>query len=344
MNDDETHTDEEGGLMKSLHALTGTALFTSVGHCVLGCIGIPLNAFIVYVIITSEELRNQTRFVLFLGMLIGNIFFYATLFNEVAYQFSSLIHHCKIIRFLRGLPVAIFVINYLLVLVDYYVAVTRSALHRRRFTVWNVVPCQIGLSILVCVVAKLLYIVGTVPLDCRPKPSFLARMFAIAIMAVLVIPCAIFMILVFLKSNQITPLTPDQVIADDSMTQVGSVNSDSGNSSTLIETDEDEAKPTMTADQIRIRVANAKRERDTVHAIMILCTAHAIAILYIPQILFDFSIFVCLKTHSSEKEKCDFLERMRPFVTEFAALYGIIQPVIFLWLCDQFWFAWDNRN
>ena len=70
----------------------------------------------------------------------------------------------------------------------------------------------------------------------------------------------------------------------------------------------------------------------------------SLAILYIPQILFDFSIFVCLKTHSSEKEKCDFLEGMRPFVTEFAAMYGIIQPVIFLWLCDQFWFAWDNRN
>jgi hypothetical protein len=166
-------------------------------------------------------------------------------------------------------------------------------------------------------------------------------MFAIAIIAVLVIPCAIFMILVFIKSNQITPITPDQVLAEDSMTQVGSVNSDSGNSSTLIETDEDE-EPTMTADQIRIRVANAKRERETVQAIMI--SVVSLAILYIPQVLYDFSIFVCLKMNSSEKEKCDFLEGMRPFVTEFAALYGIIQPAIFLWLCDQFWFAWDNRH
>ena len=75
--------EDEGRLNNRSTILAGMTLTTSFCHCILGSIGLGLNGFISYAIATIEELRSQTRYVLFLGMLTGNILSFVNLFLEV---------------------------------------------------------------------------------------------------------------------------------------------------------------------------------------------------------------------------------------------------------------------
>ena len=85
--------EDSGGTRKNL--LTGMTMTTCVIHCILGCIGIPLNGFAAYAIVTVDELRRQTRYILLLGMLLGNILIFVILFDEVAYYVSPSEELCQ---------------------------------------------------------------------------------------------------------------------------------------------------------------------------------------------------------------------------------------------------------
>ena len=60
-------TDGERGLNidESKHILSGMNLLTTICHCLLGCIGFPINTFIAYAILKVEDLRSQTRYASF---------------------------------------------------------------------------------------------------------------------------------------------------------------------------------------------------------------------------------------------------------------------------------------
>lgn len=292
--------------------LAGMTVTISFCHCILGCIGLSLNGFITYAITTIEELRSQARYVLFLGMIIGNILSSVNLFIEVIYYSlpSSITeHNFQLIRVLRGLPNIISLANYLLVLIDNYVAITRPDFHRAKFTVRNVVPCQIGFNLVVCSIANILYLVDEEALDC--KPSYQARMLINATLASLFFPCVILKLIIFIKTR---------------------------NKNSNIRSSQ------STAGEIRIHAtqeAIVKREREAMKALML--SVLSLAILYAPRILFEMYTFVCSKMNPLEKEKCNFVE-MQPIFSGILSLYSIIQPLIFLWFCGQFWTAWNNRH
>ena len=335
--------ENKGGLKNRTTILAGMTLTTSFCHCILGSIGLGLNGFIFYAIATIEELRSQTRYVLFLGMLTGNILSYVNLFLEVVYfSLSPNLHNCRLLRALLGLPNVIFFANYLLALIDNYVAITRYDLHRAKFTVRNVVPCQIGFTVVVCAFAKFLYIVGVVALDC--KPSLQARMFLITILVLLIVPCVILKILIFIKMQDIIPHfthpNDHEVIEREADLNLDNNNDVSSSGSSTLST-----QANVDSGEIRVHATEetiAKLEREAMRALMF--SVLSLIILYVPRILYEFSTFVCTKLHHPlEKEKCNFLEA-RPFFAEFTALHGIIQPVSFLWFCDQFWSVWKNRS
>ena len=295
--------------------LAGMSLTTCICHGLLSGIGFILNGFIIYAIASIEELRTQTRYILFLGMLVGNILSFFNLTTEVIYySLPSDGHNCEFLRALLGVPYIIFSTYYLLVLIDNYVAITRNDWHRAKCTVRNIVPCQIAITILFCLIAKFLYVVGIVPLDCNP--SIPANMFMVTTFSLLIVPCVILKIAIYIKT----------------------------------EIDSSSSEPTVQeavflhSSEIRVHVTDetvAKREKEAVRALMF--SVLAVLIIYIPRILFTVSTFVCSKLNPLEKDKCNFLNA-RPFINEFAALHGIIQPLIFLWFCEQFRTAWKNLS
>ena len=323
--------EESGGTRKNL--LTGMTMTTCVIHCILGCIGIPLNRFAAYAIVTVDELRRQTRYILLLGMLLGNILIFVILFDEVAYYVSPSEELCQFYRALLGLPYLIFSLNYLLVLVDNYVAITRPALHLTRFTVRNVVPFQIGLTIFVCCIAKLLYIVGVLQLSC--EPYFQSRILGISTLALLIVSCAILKIVIFIKTKKIISGSNQSGASSvDDIEMAGDLDRKPG------------ANNQQQQQQLRAHTteeATAKQEKKAMRALMF--SVISLLIVYIPRLLFALSEYICIKIHPGEEEegKCNFLDA-RPFMAEFTALHGIIQPIFFLRLCDQFWTAWHNRH
>ena len=142
MNQTETLNDSGLTPSKNDSILSGMTIVTSLCHCVLGSIGIPLNGFIAYAIVSIDELRTQTRYVLFLGMLVGNILSFFNLFTEVAYYLSVFDHNCQVLRVLLGVPYVVFFANYLLVLVDNYFAISHRLSpdqihHRQRHSLPN---------------------------------------------------------------------------------------------------------------------------------------------------------------------------------------------------------------
>ena len=211
--------------------------------------------------------------------------------------------------------------NYLLVLIDDYVAITRPALHLAKFTVRNLIPYQITSSILVCFIAKCIpFFLATGSLDC--EPSLLFAMFVLTITTVLLIPCVILKIIIFYKSYKIINGTDQQEVA----IELDNLAIDDDNGVRVHATEE----------------AIAKRERAAMRALMY--SVLPLLILYIPEIIAYISSFACIKIYSNEKEECtgNFL-KVKPFMTEYTALHGIIQPICFLVLSDEFWEAWNNR-
>ena len=382
---------DEGGGEGSLNnqtILAGMTLTTSFCHCILGFIGLGLNGFISYAIATIEELRSQTRYVLFLGMLTANILSYVNLFLEVVYfGLSPSKHNCQLLRALLGLPNVIFFANFLLVLIDNYVAITRNALHRAKFTIRNVAPCQIGFTVVVCALAKFLYIVGVVALDCSPSVS--TRIFELTSLVVLIVPCVVLKIVIFIKThdnNDVIPpqqqqppmpaaqhdniinspsaaaaATEDEGIEMNNFKPEINASSDSSLSSTesapppsppprnQVDNDQ-EQKSCHASGEIRFHRAptfdEAIGKRSGKETLRVILNVISLLIIYIPRMVFELCTLLCSQLYPvmEQDAQCLHFLEARPFFTEYTALHGIIQPLIFLSFCDQFWTAWKNRH
>ena len=336
--------EESGGTKKNL--LTGMTLLTSVIHCFLGCVGIPINGFIVYAIVRVEELRNQTRYILLLGMLVGNILIFVILFDEVAYFVSPSENLCKFYRALLGLPYLIFSVNYLLVLIDNYIAISRPVWHLTRCTIRNVIPCQIGSNLLVCLIAKFFYFIGLITLSC--EPTLKSRVLGVSTLTILITSCVILKIIIFIKTKKIiSPNTnnlqnhnDDDDEADN--IEIGETLNSAAPDAIILALAPPPPPPIN--NELRVHTTEdtiSKQEKKAMRALMF--SVISLLVIYIPRLLLALSEFICTKIHGNNNEKCNFLDA-RPFMAEFTALHGIVQPISFLCLCDQFWAAWNNRR
>ena len=81
----------------------------------------------------------------------------------------------------------------------------------------------------------------------------------------------------------------------------------------------------------------AKWDKKAMRALMI--SVLTLLAIYIPRTMLALYTFICVKWNGPlAEEECSFLDE-RPYLTEFTALHGIIQPLSFLCLYDQFWTA-----
>jgi len=63
--------------------LSGMNLTAVFYHLILSLWGMSLNGFIAYVIVAVKQLRNQTRYILLLGMIVGNML----IFSQIGYVY-----------------------------------------------------------------------------------------------------------------------------------------------------------------------------------------------------------------------------------------------------------------
>jgi hypothetical protein len=174
-------------------------------------------------------------------------------------------------------------------------------------------------------------------------------MFVLTPLVLLIVPCVVLKIAVFIKTQQdIIPHPSSNASVDgdsgsneDHQLEVAAVQ---GRRNAVAVATDDDDEETMRVHATEETIA--KLEKEAMRALMF--SVLSLLVIYIPRVLFNFSTFICSKLHqqpheNKELEKCNFLEAW-PIFTEYTALHGIIQPAAFLFFSEQFRTAWKNRH
>ena len=324
--------------------LNEMSMLSAVGHCFLSSIGLPFNTFILYGILAIEEINNRTRYVLFSGMIIGNMSIFIGLLNQVTFFIYRHQIYSNLYQFINGLPYLIFFANYLLVLIDYYIEITRPVWHLSKCTVSNVIPCQIGFTLLVCLIAKFFYFIGCCLLTVEET-----EMMGLITLILLILSCVTLKIALFIR---IITLNNKRQCEEEAEQQEEQIEMDTfvtySATSTAAIIEVAAVLPPAAAAAGPVYDCDAERavmEKEAMYALM-LSLLPSLLIVYIPRtLIFVYSTLICPQMCDNRQEaemQCYAIEK-NPFIAGYTALHGIMQPMCFVWLCDQFRTAWQNQ-
>lgn len=130
-------------------------------------IGIPLNVFLVIIIIRFRRLHSKPRNIFLLGIVLSNIIAFLPPIIELAYWIVPMESVCKAYNIILGLPYAILLQNMLLALGDRYVAITYPLWHLKTMTVGFVTYFLVLSTLTLIFLLKFVYITGMIPLRCE---------------------------------------------------------------------------------------------------------------------------------------------------------------------------------
>ena len=213
--------------------------FSLISHCILIIFGTPLNLTVVFVILSSQRLKNKPRNILFLGIVISSLFSLVTVMLEIiSHHFESHLF-CKITGLILGVPYTCILKNLLLALLDRYLAITRPLLHLNIVTVRNVRNIQIIGVIVIFFFIKWPFIFGVAPFQCN---FLLIEAKTVAMhQAILILLCVLLYILVYFKTKQYT--RPNRLIPVSYSNQ----QSESHNRQVVINITQSESDPSSTS-------------------------------------------------------------------------------------------------
>ena len=146
--------------------------FSIVSHIICCLAGIPLNAFIAYLILRFERLHRRPRNIFLLGIILANLMaFFPALLDTISYyrpaSWEGSGPMCLVYVATFGLPYAFLLLNLFISLMDRYVAVTHPLWHREKMTVQRAVLSLVIGGLVVTIVTKFVYLTGMSPLTCK---------------------------------------------------------------------------------------------------------------------------------------------------------------------------------
>ena len=134
---------------------------------ILTCFGVLLNSEIVLRIVYDSNLMRKPRYILQLSTTFSSMF---TLFTNVVgiihFIFWQDHHFCKFYMFIAGWSYCTFLFNFLLSLIDCFVAITLPFWHRKNVTPRLVIFSLIVLNLVLMLAMKWQFILGIAPLRC----------------------------------------------------------------------------------------------------------------------------------------------------------------------------------
>ena len=178
------------GTVKNPLALTSIYIVAFLS--VLCWFGFPLNFEVISRIVYDKTLRIKPRYILQLGTTFSSFF---TLFTNtvdiIHYIFGPNDFLCKIFIFTVGWSYGTFLFNFLLSLIDCFVAITFPLWHRRNVTPRLVIFWSIVLNLALMLAMKWMFIGLVVPLRCAIQ---LSHAFTVhLVLFLLVILCVVFL-------------------------------------------------------------------------------------------------------------------------------------------------------
>ena len=175
-------------------------LIIFVFDCICCVIGLPLNCYMVAMILFKKRLKRRAKNIFQLALALSDIFTLCVALVRTVYYLHPSEELCLIYISISGLAYILFFFNLLLSLVDRYVAMTRPIWHRNKVTVRFVILWLIVLNLVLCIAVKWVYISRMVPLRCKFRSSH--SLSIQVIMAVELIACVAFHIAGYLKAKQ----------------------------------------------------------------------------------------------------------------------------------------------
>ena len=344
-----------------LDFLSGMNMSAVSRHLIMSFWGLALNGFIAYVIVAVKELRRQRRYILLLGMIVGNMFIFVGLLSEVAYFFApgedTRTVHCIVI----GLPYVVFFANYLLLLFDSYMTITSAAWHRSKFTIRKfAIPFQIAFTASACATVKsVMHILMEMPINCSRSFTEINISGAVT-MTVLIVPCICLKVAIFKKQR--AALRQDSVAVKRSHWMEALIPASTAAQSLILAISvphfaaiqkgkEDRRQGQQPMGLHMNEQTIAKREKEAVRSLMI--SVVSLLVIYIPMFIYCIASYIyyhwlmsppLIIPYDDENNWHRWFLSLAPTIVEFLALHGFIQPLTFLFTCDQFWDAWNNRH
>ena len=336
--------------------------YTVVSHCIYCFFGVPLNVFVTAVVLCVDELWCKPRNSLLIGMLTGNLLSFLLATVEVIYYLSPSEDVCKVQHWIAGLPYTVFFLNLLLSLLDRYAAITRPFWHRDKVTVRAVVLWQTGLSLLLCLLIKCVFIFQIDPITCEVNQTEV-NIYS-AIVPTLFASCIVLRIALYFKTKELINqrrrgiVDPPQhnielvelnqttnALVVGSLSLVVSVpTAVSSNNGTIVTTNTSRTEDHSNGMGVHMTDETIdKLEEEATRTLVYSLTA--LLLLYTP--VFAFLGFVLVYTQFYPIEECQSILNWGTYFEELANFHGIEQPLSYLYWSREFWSAlrkWIDRR
>ena len=179
-------------------------------------IGVPLNLFVAWVIVSSRRL-HYARNAIWLGVTLSNLLHLIPIPLEFLVSFQQSYAACQLLVVVAGKPYVILLINLLLATCDRFISTKWPLFHKKHVTVVRVTVIQVSSSIVTFLLLTVHLWAFNEPIQCSFKPWVLKL--NLALISIFTLLCVIAKLVVYITVKE----TPDDQQAPSNDGQVEAV-------------------------------------------------------------------------------------------------------------------------
>lgn len=290
--------------------------------------GLPLNFEIVMRILYDKVLRQKPRYILQLSTTFSSLF---TLFTNaveiIHFVFGPSNSICRLFMLIIGWSYGTFLLNFLLSLIDCFVAITFPLWHRQKVTPRRVIFWLIALNSTLMMIMKWMFIGRVIPIRCAVQIIHAATVRLIVF--ILFILCTIFLCLDYALTWHKLPRTSIQV-RQHVQSELEAIEMND-----LIEPSEAAAVQVTSRMTVHTSIASVRR-MELKATQTFFCDFIPLFLLPLPGLLFFFFYLTICPSFYDKVEVCDDLVWLIPYVGGLMSAHAVVNPILSLCLNKDF--------
>lgn len=335
-------------------------IFLIITKIISAFIGIPLNTFIVLIIIRLRRLHSKPRNIFLLAMIVSNLLLFFPSLIELIYWFLPLENVCRSYVAVIGLPNAILLWTMFLALTDRYIAIKYPLKHREKVTVRRATVFLFISSILLAFIMKFIFIVRLAPIGCEIRLVH-SKMIGSTV-GLLFVSCIVIHFIVYRqtrillqnsrsikpttgnKSKSVTQADRNEMFNEPANQQVATndielidpevggiqVDSTGGNQARAVTNDSHHSNTSMV---IHVNIGTlSQMEMEATRTLIVGVTS--LFVIVSPPVLFFLSVFACRVIEQSE---CAHMVWLAPYFREVTSVWAVYNPLLWLFRNGELW-------
>ena len=162
-------------------------------------IGVPLNLFVAWVIVSSRRL-HYARNAIWLGVTLSNLLHLIPIPVEFLVSFQQSYAACQVLVVVAGKPYVILLINLLLATCDRFISTKWPLFHKKHVTVIRVIVIQVSSSTVTFLLLTVHFWAFNEPIQCSFKPWVLKL--NLALISILTLLCVVAKLIVYIMDRK----------------------------------------------------------------------------------------------------------------------------------------------